>query len=72
MKVPDIIAPKLSIIFRRLIRLGLFPECLRSANVTAIIKGAPSPDKKNYWPVSTTPILSKVHEKLVSHKLSIF
>ena len=39
-KVADIIAPKLSIIFSRLIRLGSFPECWRSANVTAISKGA--------------------------------
>ena len=43
-KVADIIAQKLSIIFSRLIRLGSFPECWRSANVTDIPKGAPSPD----------------------------
>ena len=43
-KVADIIAPKQSIIFRRLIRLGSFPDCWRSANLTDIRKGAPSPD----------------------------
>ena len=43
-KVADIIALKLCIIFRRLIRLGSFPECWRSADVTAIPKGAPSLD----------------------------
>ena len=69
-KVADIIAPKLSICFRRLIRLGSFPGCWRSANVTAISKGAPSRDRENYRPISITPILSKVYEKLVSHKLS--
>ena len=47
-KVTDIIAPKLSIIFRRLIRRGSFPVCWRSANVTAIPKGAPSPDRENH------------------------
>ena len=40
-KVADIIAPKLSIIFRRLIRLGSIPECWRSDNVTVVPKGAP-------------------------------
>ena len=40
--VVDIIAPKLIIIFRGLIHRGSFPECWRSANVTAIPKGAPS------------------------------
>ena len=47
-KVADIIAPKLGIIFRRLIRLGSFPECWRSANITVIPKGAPTPDRENY------------------------
>ena len=58
-----------SIIFRGLIRRGSFPECWRSANVTAIPKSAPSPDRENYRPISIIPILSKVHEKLVSHKV---
>ena len=60
------------IISRRLIGLGSFLECWQSANVTAIPKGAPSLDKENYHPISITPILSKVNEKLVSHKLSSF
>ena len=71
-KVADIIAPKLSIIFRWLIRLRSFLQCLRSANVAATSKGAPSPDRENFRPISITPILSKVYEKLVSHKLSCF
>ena len=71
-KVVDIIPPKRSIIFCRHIHLGSFPECWQSANVTAMLKGALSPDKENYQPVSITPILSRVYEKLVSHKLSNF
>ena len=71
-KVADIIAPKQSIIFRKLIRLESLLECWRSANVTAIHKDAPSPDSENYRPISITPILSKVFEKLVSHRLSSF
>ena len=53
-KVADIIAPKLSITFRKLIYLGSFSECWRSANVTAMPKGAPFPDKENYRPISIT------------------
>ena len=70
-KVADIIAPKLSIIFQRLIRLGSFPECWRSANLTNISEGAKFADKK-YRSISITSILSKVYKKLVSHKLSSF
>ena len=66
------VAPKLSIIFRMLIRLRCFPECWRSANVTIIIKGAPSPHRGNYRPISIMHILSKVYEKIVSHRLSSF
>ena len=67
--VADISASKLSIIFRGLIRPGSFTECWQTANATAIPKGAPSPDRKNYRLISIKPILSKVYEKLVSHKL---
>ena len=70
--VADIIIPKISIIFHRLIRRGSFLECWRSANVTDIPQGAPSPDRDSYHPISKTPILSKVYEKLVSHNLSSF
>ena len=58
--VADIIAPKLSIFFRKLIRLRSFPECWQSANVITIPKGAPFHDRENYRPTSITPILSKV------------
>ena len=70
-KVANIITPRLSRIFLKLIRLGSFPECWRPAKVTAIPKGASSPDRENYGPIPITPSLSKVCEKLVSHKLSI-
>ena len=70
--VADIIDPKLSIIFRGLIRRVLFPECWRYVIVIAIPKGAPSPDWENYRPISIAPILCKVHEKFISHKLSSF
>ena len=49
---------------------GLTPECWRSATVTAIPKGSPSPDRENYRPTSITLILSNVYDKLVSHNLS--
>ena len=53
-KIADIIAPKLRIIFFKLIRLGLFRECWRSADVTAIPEGAPSPGIEYYRPISVT------------------
>ena len=46
--------------------------CWRSANVAAVPKGPPSMEKDNYRPISLTPILSMVFEKLISHRLSGF
>ena len=48
--VADIIAPKLSIIFRGRVRRGSFQECWRSANVTTIPKRAPFPVREDYSP----------------------
>ena len=63
------ISPKLTIIFRGLIRRGLFRECWQATNITAILKGTPSPDRGSYCPISITTTLSMVYEKLVSYKL---
>ena len=63
--VADGIDKKLSFIFRWQSRWGSFPDSWRSSNVTAIPKGAPSPDIDNYRPTSITLILPKVYEKLV-------
>ena len=64
--------PRLSIVFRRLVRLGSFPACWRQANVTSIPKGPPSSSVANYRPISITSVLSKVFERLVSARLGRF
>ena len=44
----DVMTPRLSVVFRRLVRLGSFPACWRQANVTPIPKGPPSSSVANY------------------------
>ena len=39
LKRTDVLAPRLSVVFRRLVRLGSFQACWRQANVTPILKG---------------------------------
>ena len=41
-RTADVMAPRLSVVFRRLVRLGSFTACWRQANVTPIPKGPPS------------------------------
>ena len=47
-RTADFLAPHLSVVFRRLVRLGSFPACWRQANVTPIPKGPPSSSVANY------------------------
>ena len=68
----DVMAPRLSVVFRWLVRLGSFPAFWRQANVTPIPKGPPSSSVDNYRPISITSVLSKVFERLVSVRLGQF
>ena len=65
-------APRLSVVFRRLVRMGCFPACWLQVNVTPILKGPPSSSVANSRPISTTSVLSKVFESLVSVRLGRF
>ena len=64
-RTADVMAPHLSVVFRRFIRLRSFPASWRQANLTPIPKGPPSSSVTNYQPISTTSVLSKVFECLV-------
>ena len=48
LKRTDVLAPSLSVVFRRLVRLRRVPACWRQANVTPIPKGPPSFSFANY------------------------
>ena len=62
----------LSVVFRRLVRLGSFPACWKQANVTPIMKGQPSSSVDNYRPISRTSVVSTVSDLLVSIHLGRF
>ena len=65
-RTADVMAPRLSVVFRQLVRLGSFQACWRQANVTPIPKCPPSSSVANYQPISITSVLSKVFERLAS------
>ena len=71
-KTAVVLAPCLAVVFWWLLRLGSFPVCWRVANVTPIPKSPPSSSASNYRPISLTPILSKIFERLVSVHLRRF
>ena len=51
-KTAVVLAPRLAVVFRRLLRFGCFPVCWRVANVTPIPKGPPSSSASNYRSIS--------------------
>ena len=63
----------MAVIFRALLRKGSFPVCWRTANVTPIPKGSsPSIHPGDYRPISITPVLSKIFERLPAKRLTRF
>ena len=69
----DFLASKLAKIFRSVITADGFPSLWRTANITTILNGrSPSQFHLNFRPVSITPIISKVYEKLISRRLYKF
>ena len=63
------LAPKLAIIFRLLIKRGSFPRYWRTADVVPVPKDESCAKVSNNRPISITPILSKIFEKLLSVRL---
>ena len=71
-RTADVLPLRLTVVFRRLFRLGSFPVCCRQANITPIPKGPPASSVANYPPISVTSVLFKVFERLVSVRLRRF
>ena len=71
-KIASILAPKLSCLFRRLLRCGEFPQEWRIADVTPIPKSPLSALVCNYRPILITPVLSKVFERLIALRFGRF
>ena len=57
-RTADVMASRLGVVFRRLVRLGSFPACRRQVTVTPIPKGPPSSSVANSQPISITSVLS--------------
>ena len=71
-KTASVLAPKLSCLFRRLLRCGEFPLEWQIADVTPIPKGSLSALVCNYLLILITPVLSKVFERLIALRFGRF
>src|SRR3954470_18903102 len=67
-----ILAPVITKIITHSMNLGYFPDSLKIAVVTPLLK-KPTLDKEilnNYWPISNLSFLSKILEKIVKLRLT--
>ena len=49
---------------------GIFPDSLKRAQVTPVLKKADNLSKKNYRPVSILPCLSEIFERVIANRLN--
>ena len=59
-RMADVLAPRLSVVFRLLLRLCSFPACWRQANVTPFPKGPSSSSVANYRPITDSTLIAVV------------
>ena len=72
-KTADILSSKIAVIFRKCARAGTFCTCWRVGNVTPLCKcGSGSSCPSDYRPITITPVLSKVFERLLAKRLNAF
>ena len=62
----------LSHIINDSIEQGKFPDILKRATVTPVLKSGSEKDLRNYRPISVLPLLSKVFEKCICNRLISF
>ena len=51
---------------------GIFPNCLKMAEVIPVYKKADNPKKENYRPVSILPCLWKTFERVMADQLNTY
>ena len=68
----NILSPVLSKFYTRFMRLGIFPDTLKTGLVSPIYKKGDPQLLDNYRPISTLPIFSKIFEKLIYSRIYDF
>jgi len=68
----EIISPILTKIFNRFADLGVYPDSLKVAKVTALYKKGDVTNADNYRPISVLTQINKIFEKIIHKRLVAF
>lgn len=71
-QVYDIVAEPLSVIINNCIAEGVFPKALKVSKIVPVYKKGDASDLGNYRPIAISPVLSKVFESILKHRLLNF
>ena len=66
------IATPLSHIINLSMQMGCFPDQLKIAKICPIFKSGDKTDMQNYRPISLLPCFSKIFEKIMFNRLSLY
>ena len=66
------IAFPITMLFNKSLKAGIFPSCLKRANVIPLFKSGKRDNLHNYRPISLLPLLEKIYEKLVYDNVHMF
>ena len=68
----EVLSPVLAILFNACFDFGIFPTCLKTAEVVPVYKAGDKNEVTNYRPISILSIFSKILEKLVHTRTLLF
>ena len=72
-KTANYLAPKIATVLHKLVTIGGFSMCWRVGNITLVPKsGSANSCPSDYRPITITPVLSKVFERLLAKRLNNF
>ena len=70
--ISNLVSPLLSHLINKSFLCSKFPDCLKIAPVTPILKSAEKDKPEYYLPISILPALSKIYEKIVFNQLDSY
>ena len=68
----DLICSPLCVIFNQSLRLGIFPDVWKNAQVTPLFKQGEQNDLNNYRPISVISVVAKVFERIAYEQLDTY